>query len=312
MFKGYTAIVAKQFSSAFNEIGPDLIISVHPLMQHVPINVLRQLQSQFRTPKVPFATVVTDLTRCHATWFHRAVDRCFVATSIVASQALRLGLRSDQIVCHGLPIRPSFSAPQSLSKSTLRGKLGLDKAAPTVMIVGGGEGMGKLEETAIALNETLGSDHQVIIICGRNAKLSERLRMKSWSVKMHIKGFVNNMSEYMASSDCVISKAGPGTIAEAMICGVPIILNGCVPCQEEGNIPFVIENQVGAYSETPKIIAQIVSKWLDPENSSELKEMSQRAKALGRPNATFNIIRDLACTWVDLFEFLRSTNLLNE
>lgn len=34
------------------------------------------------------------------------------------------------------------------------------------------------------------------------------------------------MAEYMSACNCVISKAGPGTIAEAMICGVPIILNG--------------------------------------------------------------------------------------
>mmetsp|Transcript_8457 Transcript_8457/g.31450 ORF Transcript_8457/g.31450 Transcript_8457/m.31450 type:complete len:108 (-) Transcript_8457:139-462(-) len=102
------------------------------------------------------------------------------------------------------------------------------------------------------------------------------------------------MSEYMAACDCVVSKAGPGTIAEAMICGVPVLLNGCIPCQEEGNIPFVINNRVGGYSEQPKIIASIISSWLAPENASELQLMSDRAMALGRPEATFHIVRDLA------------------
>jgi len=74
-----------------------------------------------------------------------------VATSFVVSQALKLGLNSQQVVCHGLPIRPSFSAPKSLSKQALRDKLSLDRDSPTVMIVGGGEGMGKLEEIAAAL-----------------------------------------------------------------------------------------------------------------------------------------------------------------
>ena len=43
----------------------------------------------------------------------------------------------------------------------------------------------------------------------------------------------------------IITKAGPGTIMEALICGLPLVLNAFVPCQEEGNIPFVVENKVG-------------------------------------------------------------------
>lgn len=83
-----------------------------------------------------------------------------------------------------------------------------------------------------------------MVICGRNTRLSDFLRGQSWPLKMVVKvriyytpyklnspsspdkGFVNNMADYMGACDCVISKAGPGTIAEAMICGVPIVLNG--------------------------------------------------------------------------------------
>ena len=87
-----------------------------------------------------------------------------------------------------------------------------------------------------------------MVICGRNAKLTESLRMRKWPLKLHVKvrcfsptahlhelnlllstqGFVNNMADYMVACDCIISKAGPGTIAEAMICGIPIVLNGMV------------------------------------------------------------------------------------
>lgn len=71
------------------------------------------------------------------------------------------------------------------------------------------------------------------------------------------------------------------------------LLAGCIPCQEEGNIPFVLENKVGTYSEDPVIIANTVSEWFD-KNDGTLEEMSARAKLLGRPDATFNIVRDLA------------------
>lgn len=75
-----------------------------------------------------------------------------------------------------------------------------------------------------------------------------------------------------------------------------LLFAGCIPCQEEGNIPYVIENQVGAYSESPSVIAQIVADWLAPENRLRLHEMSSRAHSLGRPQATYDIVHDLAGT----------------
>jgi len=70
-------------------------------------------------------------------------------------------------------------------------------------------------------------------------------------------------------------------------------VSGCIPCQEEGNVSFVLENGVGAYSEDPLRIAHIIARWFDTE-SKELKEMSAKAKLLGRPEATFNIVCELA------------------
>ena len=74
-------MVANHFSRAFGEFDPDLVISVHPLMQHVPLRVLQRRQEQQKELKQPpFATVVTDLTSCHPTWFHKGVTACFVPT----------------------------------------------------------------------------------------------------------------------------------------------------------------------------------------------------------------------------------------
>lgn len=288
VFVGYTAMVGRRFAKKFEECKPDLIVSVHPLMQHVPLKILRRMKKT-----TPFATVVTDLTRCHVTWFHRAVDKCFVATQLVAAQALKVGLKASQIVCCGLPIRPSFSNPKTESKHKLRSKLGLHLTAPTVMLVGGGDGMGKLEATAAALAKTLSPEHQVLIICGRNQALADSLSSRQWPMKVVVRGFINNMSEYMCACDAIVTKAGPGTIAEALICGLPIVLNGCIPCQEEGNVDFVRENEVGEYSEKPAEIADIVAGWFSGKDSAKLEEMSARAKKLGRPEATFNIVRGL-------------------
>jgi 1,2-diacylglycerol 3-beta-galactosyltransferase len=98
----------------------------------------------------------------------------------------------------------------------------------------------------------------------------------------------------MAAVDTIITKAGPGTIAEALISGLPILINGNVPCQEEGNIPYVVDNGVGAFETDPAEIAAIMEEWLAPDNAQEFKHMRHRSRALGRPQAVFEIVHDLA------------------
>ena len=89
-----TSIVASHVSQAYDQYDPDLVISVHPLMQHVPVRVLRQrLANGVQEKQTAFATVVTDLTTCHNTWFYKGVDRCYVATEETKKQALDIGLK---------------------------------------------------------------------------------------------------------------------------------------------------------------------------------------------------------------------------
>lgn len=70
----------------------------------------------------------------------------------------------------------------------------------------------------------------------------------------------------------------------------------CTPLhpQEEGNIPYVVDNGVGAFETDPAKIAQIMARWLDPTNKEEFHAMARRSKALGRPRAVYNIAKDLA------------------
>ena len=59
-----------------------------------------------------------------------------------------------------------------------------------------------------------------------------------------VRGFVDNMEQWMVACDAIVTKAGPGTIAESLICGLPLLINGYIPCQEAGNVPFVVDNKV--------------------------------------------------------------------
>ena len=258
------------------------------------IRVLQRRRARTQQPAPPFATVVTDLTSCHPSWFHKAVTACFVPTPEVAALAKKAGLKPQQIIMHGLPIRPAF-ATRLPARATLRKQLGISPDGPVILLMGGGDGMGLLEATTEALGKALPAGAQVVVVCGRNKALAAKLSVRAakYTCSVHVKGFLTNVDEWMGASDLVITKAGPGTIAEALIRGVPLLLNGAIPCQEEGNVPYVVNNGVGRFSTDPATIAQMVSHWC-AAGAQELADMAKRAKALGRPHATFDIVANLA------------------
>ncbi|KAB2077642.1 hypothetical protein ES319_A06G112600v1 [Gossypium barbadense] len=299
-FAATSTFIAREVAKGLMKYQPDIIISVHPLMQHVPLRILR---AKGLLEKIVFTTVVTDLSTCHPTWFHKLVTRCYCPTAEVAKRAMKAGLKQSQIKVYGLPVRPSFVKPVR-PKIELRRELGMDQSLPAVLLMGGGEGMGPIEATAHALGDALYDENlgepigQVLIICGRNKKLAGKLLSIDWKIPVQVKGFISKMEECMGACDCIITKmtsalkAGPGTIAEAMIRGLPIILNGYIAGQEVGNVPYVVENGCGKFSKSPKQIANIVAQWFGPK-ADELKTMSQNALKLARPDAVFKIVHDL-------------------
>jgi 1,2-diacylglycerol 3-beta-galactosyltransferase len=117
-----------------------------------------------------------------------------------------------------------------LLQDELRRELEMDEELPAVLLMGGGEGMGPVETTARALGEALYDANtgkpigQLVVVCGRNKNLVRKLQQVKWKIPIQVQGFVTNMSEWMAACDCMITKAGPGTIAEAMIRGLPMLL----------------------------------------------------------------------------------------
>ncbi|XP_073306244.1 probable monogalactosyldiacylglycerol synthase, chloroplastic [Primulina huaijiensis] len=293
-FAATGTFIAREVAKGLMKYKPDIIISVHPLMQHVPLRILR---TKGLLKKIVFATVITDLSTCHPTWFHKLVTRCYCPSEEVSKRAQRAGLQPSQIKVYGLPVRPSFVKPVR-PKDELRKEIGLDVDLPTVLLMGGGEGMGPIESTARALGDALYDEvngeaiGQVLVICGRNKKLANKLQSIEWKINVQVKGFVTKMEEYMGACDCIITKAGPGTIAESMIRGLPIILNGYIAGQEAGNVPYVVENECGKFSKCPREIANIVSRWFGPKRN-ELITMSQNALRLARPDAVFKIVHDL-------------------
>jgi 1,2-diacylglycerol 3-beta-galactosyltransferase len=118
-----------------------------------------------------------------------------------------------------------------------------------------------------------------MVVTGRNKRLYAHLqRTKSnLEIPLTIFGFVQNMPELMRAADVIVTKAGPGTICEALSCELPIILSGYVPGQEEGNVTFVTENDVGVLAMDPPTLIDALRRLTKP-GSSELRRQLENAK----------------------------------
>lgn len=280
---------------------PDLVLTVHPLLTHTPCHLLKQMN-----PHAPFITVVTDLFDAHAIWFSAPADVVIVPTEGAKARGLRWGIAAEQIRVVGLPVSLKFTpARQSQTDtdvSALRARLGLAPDRFTILIVGGGEGMGQIEQVTRAL-VNIGLPIQLVVIAGRNNLLKRKLlreyaqheasttqsaTMEHLAVPVRVTGFVKNMPEWMCASDLVVTKAGPGTIMETLATGRPLILSGYLPGQETGNVTFVEQSGVGVFCKTPEQIATQVREWLRPGNEA-LTHLRARAREQARPDAALEI-----------------------
>jgi 1,2-diacylglycerol 3-beta-galactosyltransferase len=288
---GLAQMTAAKIGQVIAEFSPDLLVSVHPLVHEFTLKALAHMGRS-----IPLATVVTDLASAHPLWFHPQVRLCCVASDETYQYGLKLGLQPSQLRLTGLPIRPAFAQPPR-ARLVLRQELGLHADLPAALLMGGGDGIGPVAAIAEAVAQHLAGKGkptgQLVVICGRNQRLQSRLNQIAWPIPLVVQGFVQNMPEWMAACDCIITKAGPGTIAEALVCGLPIIVSGFIPGQEEGNVPFVVNNGVGAFSKAPEEIAATVTRWFGPEAALR-QQLAERARSLGHPQATFEIVELLA------------------
>jgi 1,2-diacylglycerol 3-beta-galactosyltransferase len=342
---------------------PDVIISVHPTMNHIPLIKTQQISKELGK-HIPFFTVVTDLGSGHCMWFEKYVDKLYVASDRLYQLARkRGGTPPERLVMTGLPIRHGFAvqaeqlgdrtSPEGKEyQSKMRIELGMDGDKPMVLVMGGGEGVGSLSDIVNELYAKLnqqGVDATICVVCGRNEKLKEDLltrdfaqvvkdiRAKSGAKKRRFLsrifgrrkgqvesadetvtngdsvgrgqvsvvplGFVSNMPEYMVAADILVSKAGPGTIAEAASVGLPVMMTSFLPGQEAGNVDVVLESGFGEYKKRPSEIADVVTSWL--QDSELMSSMSKAALAAGNPYAADEIVRDIGqqtIAWMNLNE----------
>lgn len=280
----------------------DAVVSFHPLLSHAARHVADRVPGGAIA-----ATVMTDLIDPHASWAHVEMDAVFVPNSSSAEKLIGLGLSAQR--CHrvGLPVGSQFVKSTSVlpQRGRARAQLGLDDRF-TVLLVGGGEGAGGLYRKARALLRRC-PDVQVCVIAGRNRRLLQHLKSLAERTggRLHPTGFVDNMAQWMEAADLVVTKAGPGTIAEALAVGAPMLITGHLRGQERRNPDFVAIGGAGFHERRlGRMVARIDELAHHPE---QLERFVWSTRLLARPQAA----SDIAATLVSLVEARRRASAVS-
>ena len=263
----------------------DAIVSFHPIP-----NYGLQMANRHLGWNVPVATVAVDLVTAHASWFVPGANMYLVPTESAKNRAIRWGISKNKIFVTGMPTRHPFTKSMALPQSKAREQLHIPQDKVVVLITGGGEGMGPLAQVVQAIARS-NTDIHISVIVGRNQSLYEELTLTDYPQPVLVKGFVNNMEVWMRAADILVTKAGPNTISEAFISGLPIVLYTALPGQEEGNITHVVNNGAGLWAPQPQLAADAVENLV---NNRDLREnLAAQSLALARPYASSEIATKL-------------------
>ncbi len=276
--------VRKVMAQLLERHDPDVVLSVHPLLNHVAYQAIRRSGR----PRA-LMTVITDLVDFHRGWTFSHADLVIAPTEGARKVALRRRVPADRVKLLGLPVDLRFRPPAPGEKQALRRRFGLDQNRFTVLVIGGAAGVGHL---ASQVRELSLERHpwQLVIVCGRNEKLRKRLYEMEALTPMLILGFVDYMPELMRACDLVVTKAGPGAIAEALATGLPLVITGFLPGQETPNVDFVVESGIGAFAPKESELRDEVR--VLAEGGPTWRDMARRAEELAHPYASSDIARE--------------------
>ncbi|MBV9442287.1 MAG: hypothetical protein JO217_06300, partial [Acidobacteriaceae bacterium] len=203
---------------------------------------------QLACPGTPYISILTDLADYPPHFWMEKQDQYFVCgTSKAVEQARIMGHPESRIFrVSGMILRPQFYDSRTGDRSLERKRLGLDPELPTGVVLFGGEG----SNTMYSIAKTLGNSDsklQLIMICGKNARLKKRLQGLKTRNKILIEGFTRDVPFFMRLGDFFIGKPGPGSISEALQTGLPVIVESnlwTLP-QERYNAEWIQKNGLG-------------------------------------------------------------------
>ena len=257
----------------WRERRPDMVVSLVPNLDRALCESLARA-----LPGVPFVTILTDIADYPPHFWMEDQPQHFICGSAKAvEQARAMGHAEDKVHrVSGMILNPRFYEIAPLAgeqRAAARAKLGFDPAKPVGLVLFGGEGSAAMWQIARLL-----PDRQLLLICGNNAKLREKLQSLPHGAAMFVEGFTNEVPRYMQLADYFIGKPGPGSISEAVAMRLPVIVesNSWTLPQERYNAQWVRETGVGTVLPNFRGIARAVEELVEPGAYQRFRDATGR------------------------------------
>jgi processive 1,2-diacylglycerol beta-glucosyltransferase len=228
-------------------------------------------------------------------WIYPNADCYFVAREEMKTDLIAAGLPQDKVFVTGIPVTSKFH--QREKRETIFESLGLSPDGKTVLLMGGGLGIGGLDAALNAL-ENVAMPIQILVVTGKNEKL--RLRVEQMAETSHhtilVWGYSARVREFMAVSDFIITKPGALTISEALSAELPMLLHDPIPGPETENAVYIARKGAAIWANSEAKLAKAISRLLSSEE--ELVAMRDSAHEMKKPYAA----RDIADYFAEEFE----------
>jgi UDP-N-acetylglucosamine:LPS N-acetylglucosamine transferase len=249
----------------------DLLVSVIP---HFNREISESWNAVY--PGRPFVTLITDLADYPPRFWIEPIKEQYViaGTERAVEQARTFGHDNSHIFqASGMILRPDFYVEDNVDPVALRKEMGLQPDLTTAIVLFGGHGSKVMYDITKNL-AAAGLPLQLILICGRNEELAAKLRGQKWNIPVHVVGFTKEVHKLMRAADFLIGKPGPGSIAEAMVRKLPVLIecNAWTLPQERYNAEWVTEKRVGIVLRSFDDVVEGVRQMLELEKLAEFRK----------------------------------------
>jgi len=272
----------KKLQPLIDEFKPDVVVCT----QAFPCGMVADYKKTYQLPFTVIG-VLTDYAP-HLYWLHEGVDYYVVPSQEACDRYVKEGIPAEAIKIFGIPIRMKFS--ESTGTDKIAKKLGLNLNIPTVLIMGGGQGLGPMKESVKSLVR-LDRPLQMIVICGTNVKLVNWIKkiQRKTNKKIIFYDYASNVDELMEVATLIVSKPGGMTTSECLAKGLPMVIVDPIPGQEERNSQFLVNQGIAIRVDDKRHIAHEIDVLLN--NPQKLTAMKQAAFKNGKPMAAEDIAR---------------------
>jgi len=271
---------SKRLMELLDDFKPNAIVCT----QAFPCGMIADLKRTHREETLLFG-VLTDYSP-HSYWVYDSVDGYIVPCKDTGKRLIENGILKDRVNAFGIPVNPRFNT--TLDREKIAKRLDLDLNIPTILIMGGSQGLGPIKQIVQGLEALRNLPFQIIVVAGINKSVYRYLNRthRNRKKKVVFFSYTENINELMEVSSLVITKPGGLTTAEALIKGLAILIVNPLPGQEAMNTKHLLKIDVALKARDYREAVVLVEALLS--HPTKLLQMRRTSKKYGRPDSAMN------------------------